>query len=58
MAIAIAAILGEYGSPSLSESGLVFLFVLPENFGGAYSRRLVCPSVRMSHSCPAHNFVI
>jgi len=38
----------------------------PKNFGGAYSRRLVRPSVspsvrpsvRTSHSCPAHNFVI
>ena len=38
----------------------------PKNFGGAYSRRLVrpsvrpsvCQSVRTTHSCPAHNFVI
>jgi len=44
---------------------LIFL-CSPKNFGGAYSRRLVRPSVspsvrqsvRTSHSCPAHNFVI
>ena len=38
------------------------LLCSPKNFGGTYSRRLVCPSVRpcvrTSHSCPAHNFVI
>jgi hypothetical protein len=32
----------------------------PKNFGGAYSRRVVRPSVRtyFPNSCPAHNFVI
>jgi len=39
-----------------------YLLCSPKNFGGAYSRRLVNQSVslsvRMSHSCPAHNFVI
>ena len=43
----------------------LFLFHF-KNFGGAYSRRLVRPSVspsvrqsvRTSHSCPAHNFII
>ena len=42
------------------------LLCSPKSFGGAYSRRLVLPSVRqfvslsvcMSHSCPAHNFDI
>ena len=38
------------------------LLCSPKNFGGAYSRRLVrpsvSPSVLTSHSCPAHNFVI
>jgi len=38
------------------------LLCSPKNFEGAYSRRLVRPSVRTyvrtSHSCPAHNFVI
>jgi len=34
------------------------LLCSPKIFGGAYCRRLVCPSVRQSHSCPAHNFVI
>jgi len=41
-------------------------FCSPKNFGGAYSRRHVRPSVRLSvslsvctsHSCLAHNFVI
>jgi hypothetical protein len=36
------------------------IFMLPENFfGGAYSRQVVCPSVRtyVPNSCPAHNFV-
>ena len=46
---------------------LTFLLLCsPKNFGGAYSRRLVRPSVSLSvrqsvrttHSCPAHNFVI
>jgi len=39
-------------------TGAVYVIMLPEQFGGAYSRRLVRPSVRTSHSCPAHNFVI
>jgi len=38
------------------------LLCSPKKFGGAYSRRLVRPSVRpsvrTSHSCPAHNFVV
>ena len=41
---------------------LIVFFCSPKKFGGAYSRRLVRPSVRpsvrTSHLCPAHNFVI
>jgi len=44
----------------------MILLCSPKNFGEAYSRRLVrpsvrpslSPSVRMSHLCLAHNFVI
>ena len=46
--------------------GIYYLLCSPNNFGVAYSRRLVRPSVRLSvrpsvctsHSCLAHNFVI
>jgi len=36
------------------------LLCSPKKFGGAYSRRLVCPSVSLyvPNSCPAHNIVI
>jgi len=41
---------------------LIVFLCSSKNFGGAYSRHLVrpsvCQSVRTSHSCPAHNFVI
>jgi len=42
----------------ISSSLTLPLLCSPKNFGGAYSRRLVCPSVRTFHSCPAHNFVV
>jgi len=39
-----------------------YMWCSPKQIGGAYSRRLVRPSVslsvRTSHSCPAHNIVI